>query len=77
MCVDSGLLPTQAVMCEQAQAHAANAEERLVEARSMQASAEGQAEQALACLQSLAAGSREDSSAMDLLRVCKSSPSVK
>ena len=69
------------VTCGQSQARAADGEERLLEARSLQASAERQAEQALACLQGLAAGAKEDSMAVDVLQVhnltvCTAGPCV-
>jgi hypothetical protein len=67
-CNDDELLLTS-YHCGQSQARAADAEERSLEARSLQASAERQAERALACLQGLAVSAKEDSSAVDVLQV--------
>jgi len=49
---------------------AAHAEERLEEAQALRATAERQAERAIACLQGLTDGAKDDAASRELLRVC-------
>ncbi len=57
-------------LCWQSMARTAGAEDQLKEAQALRATAERQAEQAIACLQGLTDGAKDDAASRELLRVC-------